>query len=69
MTPEDGYLTKGTTLDYSATFRSDKKINRIIFEASKDGVVWELLKDDVPRLEYNGYYLWGTRDISSIEEE
>lgn len=69
MTPEDGYLTKGTTLDYSATFRSDKKINRIIFEASKDGVVWELLKDDVPRLEYNGYYLWGTWDISSIEEE
>ena len=60
MYPEDNYQTGGTTLNYGATFRSDKKIERIVFEASKDGLTWMLLKDDVPTLYSDGYNVSGT---------
>ena len=69
MVPENNYITKNTSLPYSATFRSDKRISRVVFEASRDGEVWELLKDAAPTIEYNGYYLSGSWDISSVDEE
>lgn len=69
MTPVNNYLTKDNTLYYSATFRSDKTINRIVFEASSDGSTWIKLKDETPSLDYYGYELGGAWDISSILEE
>lgn len=73
MSPQDGYLTRANSLDYSAFFRCDKKVVNILFEISLDGEVWEPLNPLTTSPTYSSgdgyYFVSGKWNVGSIGEE